>query len=243
MNVNRFKRVTVGNFSMSTRYILKKQQARLPARLMLGCIGPVKEFSPQINPRLLEAISGQRLLGAIEEILPLRDFPEAPESYCKEMGSQDLATIMIILRSSGEYADLHHLKRGSVRVEKMFTDNLRRRTFNINPGVVGTYGLCLASHKNARYRKDSTAYAFGNHFHFAIPFFESSTYYERIMKWDSDKLVPTERVARENRFPEYTEQGRVARFEELVRTLPKSDVSVELLADYYYGETHEAAES
>jgi hypothetical protein len=105
---------------------------------------------------------------------------------------------------------------------------LNGRTFNINPGAVGTYGLCLSSHKSTGGRPDCSAYAYGFHSHL---FFGGDSYYERVMMWEGSRLVSTEETLRENRFPEYREASRVARFEELVRTLRRNDVPVELMAD------------
>ncbi len=207
---------------MPNKYILKKQLSTLPCRFILGCIGPSKELSP-INPELLNFTEYK--LGAIEEVLSAQDFVNPPESYLREMGNQPLSTIMIILENRGAYTELHHLKKKAIKVEEQF-HNINGRTFNINPGAVGTYGVCLASHKSTGGRPDISTYAYGSRPHL---FFGGSMYYERIMKWEEGKLELIENIKKENKFPEYTEASRVAKFEDLVQTLPKNNVSVELL--------------
>ena len=57
------------------------------------------------------------------------------------------------------------IKRYYGVLEKQFLTSQKRRIFNINPGAVGTYGLCLASHKPTGGRPDLTTYAFGFHPH------------------------------------------------------------------------------
>lgn len=123
---------------------------------------------------------------------------------------------------------MHHLKKGSENIENKFLNSLNGRIFNINPGAVGTYGLCLASHKPTGGRPDGSTYAYGSHPHL---FFGGNSYYERVMGWEDNKLVPTEKALRENGFPEYRETSRVAKFEELVRKLRENNVSIELMAD------------
>jgi hypothetical protein len=208
---------------MVIEYKLRKQLSYLPCRFILGCIGPSAELSPEVKSELIVAIENEKMLGTIEDILPAKEFPNPPESYFTEMGRQPMATAMVILKQRGAYTDLHHLKKGTVRVEKQFINHANGRTFNINPGAVGTYGLVLSSHKPTGGRHDISTYAYGLHPHL---FFGHESYYERIMKWRDDKLVV---LAEENRFPEYREPSRVAKFEELVRTLPMSEVSVELI--------------
>lgn len=208
---------------MPSKYIIKKDLAILPCRFVLGCIGHSRELSPKVNLEFLSATKNK--FGTIEEILPAQDFPNPPESYFKEMGNQPLSTIMIILKYRGAYTDLHHLKRDAIKVEKQFSNPINGRTFNINPGAVGTHGICLVSHKSTGGRRDISTYAYGLHPHLL---FGGSSYNERIMRWKEGKLELIEEIEKENKFPEYAEASRIARFEELVRTLPKSDVSVEL---------------
>lgn len=218
---------------MAVRHLIKKQLALTPCRFILGCIGPTEQLSNGVNPELLSAIENERTLGGIEDVLPVQEFPEAPESYLDEIGSPQLATTIIILERAGGYMELHHLKRGTLRVEKQFSDSNCKRIFNINPGAVGTYGICLASHKPNEFRGDSTTYAYGLHPHlFTFPawLFGGETFYERIARWGDNRLVLLDRITEENRFPEYAESGRLARFEDLVRTLPRSSTSVELSA-------------
>lgn len=64
-----------------------------------------------------------------------------------------------------------------------------------------------------------------------IPLLGASTYYERIMEWRGGRLIPLERILKENRFSEYIEAGRISKFEELVRTLKKNHLSVGLMAN------------
>lgn len=210
---------------MPTKQIIKKQLAILPCRFVLGCIGHSRELSPEVNPEFLSATENK--FGTIKEILPAQDFPNPPESYFKEMGSQPLSTIMIILGNGGAYTDLHHLKKKAIKLEKQFSNPINGRTFNINPGAIGTYGICLASHKPTGGRPDISTYAYGFLPHL---FFGGSSYNERIMRWKEGKLELIEEIEKENKFPEYAEASRVAKFEELVQTLPKSDLSVELLS-------------
>lgn len=209
---------------MIIKYKLRKQLSSLPCRLILGCIGHSRELSPEINPVFISAIKDE--FGKIEEILTTQDFPNPPESYFKEMGKQPLATTMIILEQRGTYTDLHHLKKKANRIEDQFSNSSNGRTFNLNPGAVGTYGICLASHKPTGGRWDISTYAFGPRpqLFFGGP----TTYYERVSRWKDSKL---KLISKENKFPEYTEANRIARFEELVLTLPKNDTSVELMAD------------
>ena len=213
---------------MKTKYIIRKQLSTLPCRFILGCIGSSREFSPEINQKLLHSIENK--FGIIEEILPVKDFSNPPESYFGEMGNQPLATTMIILKKKGAYTDLHHLKKDAKKLEKQFFTSSNSRTFNINPGAVGTYGLCLVSHKPTGGRPDISTYAFGFHPHF-FDFFGSGSYYERVARWMGNKLELIDYIKQENKFSEYTEANRIARFEELVRTLKKSNMSVELMAD------------
>lgn len=213
---------------MQIKYKLKKHLSYLPCRFILGVIGHSRELSPEVNPELLHAVENE--FGSIEDILSAQDFLDTPESYFREMGHRSLSTVMIVLEQGGAYTDLHHLKGDAIKVEEQFLDPPNGRIFNINPGAVGTYGLCLASHKSTGGRQDMSTYAFGFHPHL-FDFFKAETYYERVMRWRDDKMVLMEMIEAENRFPEYTEASRIAKFEELVRTLPKSDVSVELMAD------------
>lgn len=148
---------------MATRYIIKKQLSTLLCRFILGCIGHSRKLSPRINSELIYTIKNERGLGEIEEVLPVQDFSNPPESYFREMGSKTLSTIMIILKQRGSYTDLHHLKKASQRVENKLSSSLGERAFNINPGSVGTFGLCLASHKPTRNRPDISTYAYGFH--------------------------------------------------------------------------------
>jgi len=143
---------------------------------------------------------------------------------------------MIILERDGDYANLHHLKRETLRIEKRFLDP-SGRSFNINPGAVGTYGLCLASHKETGDRREISGYIAGCRLNFVNLILGSETYYERIMRWRDGKMTLTGRAEAENKFPEYAEANRIEKFEELVRTLPKNDVSVELMVDRYYPRT------
>ncbi len=208
------------------KYILKKQLSYLPCRFILGCIGHSRKFSPEINPEFLHAI--EKKFGTIEDLLSMQDFPDPPESYFREMGSQPLATVMIILKLRGAYTDLHHLKMRTKKVEERFLTPSNGRIFNINPGAVGTYGLCLASHKpTGGNRPDNKVYAFGLHPHL-FDLFQPTSYYERITRWRDGNMIVMKRVLEENQFPEYTEVSRIEKFEELVRTLEKSKVSVEL---------------
>jgi hypothetical protein len=209
---------------MRTKHILKKQLALLPCRYILGVIGLSKELSPKINPVLIEIV--QNKVGRIEEILPAQDFPNPPESYIREIGEGLFSTIIIILQDSGAYTWLHHIKNRSKKVEEKLVNSQGGRIFNINPGAVGTYGVCLASHKPTGDRPDLSVYAYGLHPHL---FFGEDSYYERIMTWDNDRLELTGRALMDGKFPEYAETSRVERFEKLVRTLPKSDMSIELM--------------
>lgn len=45
------------------------------------------------------------------------------------------------------------------------------------------------------------------------------------MKWEGERLIPLT-----EKFPEYTEINGVKELEKLVKTLPKNETSVELLA-------------
>jgi len=210
---------------MKTKKIIKKQLGWTPSRFILGCIAPVNELSNELNPELVQVIEKERRLGKIEDVLSMQDFPEAPDSYLEEMGPH-LATVMIILERGGSYTDLHHLKQGAVKIEGQFLNSAGGRLFNINPGAVGTYGICLASHKSTGGRGDSTTYAYGLLPHL---FFGGETFYERIAKLGEEGLAVMERISADNRFPEYIESSRLTRFDALVRTLPNSDVSVDLL--------------
>jgi hypothetical protein len=158
--------------------------------------------------------------------LGAQDFPNPPVSYYEEMGKQPLSTIMLILKNRGAYTDLHYLKQGTRRVEGslLLSDG---RAFNINPGSVGTYGVCLASHKPTGGRPDGMPWRWH---HYALTFSQQS-YYERIMRWENQRLVPIEDIAKGNKFPEYFEQSRVSRFEGLIQTLEDSNQSVALMAD------------
>lgn len=209
---------------MATKYIIKKQLSSLPCRFILGCIGHSRELSQEINSKFLCAIENK--FGTIEDLLPAQDFSTPPESYFREMESQPLSTIMIILEQRGAYTDLHYLKEKAKRVEEQFHTPSNGRIFNINPGAVGTYGLCLASHKPTGGRQDVSIYAYGFHPHF---FFGGTSYYERIMRLVNGRLELTGNALSEGKFSEYAEPKRVTKFEELVRTLRKNNVSVELM--------------
>lgn len=211
---------------MATVYRLKKHLSSLACRFILGCIGHSREISPIINPRILSAIRSE--FGPIEEILPPQDFPNPPESYYHEMGAESLSTIIVILEQRGAYTDLHYLKEGAMRIEEQFHTALGGRIFNINPGAVGTYGLSLASHKPTEDRPDGKPWRWH---HYALALFGSRSYYERIMRWQDRDMVLLDRVAQENRFPEYHEPSRMRRFGELVQSLPRIDVSFELMHD------------
>jgi len=68
------------------KYRLKKQLAMLHCRFILGVIGHSERLSPEIDPDLIDAVEDK--LGPVEEVLPAQDFPDAPESYIREMGSK-----------------------------------------------------------------------------------------------------------------------------------------------------------
>jgi hypothetical protein len=210
---------------MVTRHILRKQLSSLPCRFILGVIGQSKELSAEINLDFLHATENDF---EVEDLLPAQDFIYSPESYFKEMGNQLLSTIIITLKNGGSYTDLHNMKKKAERLEERFMNSEGSRTFNINPGAVGTYGLCLASHKPTGGRQDINTFAYGFHPHLL---FGGSTYYERIMRWRNNKLELIGRADGEGKFLEYTELSRIAKFEGLVRSLPGSKTSVELMSD------------
>lgn len=206
---------------MTTKYIIKKQLSYTPCRFILGVIAPSRE----LNPDFLGAVEkGFK----VENLLPTQNLPNPPESYVEEMGEQDLSTLIFVLKERGSYTDLHHMKRRTGRLEKQFMNTQGERTFNINPGAVGIHGLLLASHKHTGGRHDLSTYAYGFHPHLL---FGGDSFYERIMKWDNGKLELVGRSADEGKFPEYLEKTRVLEFEELVRNLSGSSLSLELLAD------------
>lgn len=211
---------------MKTKNILKKQLANLPCRYILGVICPSERLSPRVSPLFIESI--EKKVGGIEDILPPQDFPNPPESYILEMGYRSLSTTIIIFKKGGSYTWLHHYKKKTDKLEKDFINPVEGREFNINPGAVGTYGVILASHKPTGDRPDLDTYAYGLHPHL---FFGGHSYYERIMRWTGNHLELVGKAATGGKFPEYAESSRVARFEELVRGLPKSDRAVELLSD------------
>ena len=208
---------------MKTRDIIKKQLSTLPCRFILGCIGHTNQLSPEINPEFLDSI--QKKLGVIEDVLPAEDFPNAPVNYVHEMGDVPLSTTMIILKQAGAYTDLHHMKKDTNKLEGGFLTSSGGRIFNINPGAVGTYGLCLVSHKPTGGRPDISTYAYG-----PTPnlLFSGDSYYERVSRWTGSEMKLIDYIKRENKFPEYHKANRMKVFEDLVRTLKKSDVSVEL---------------
>ncbi len=211
---------------METRYILRKQLATLHCKFILGSIGHSKALSSEGHQGLLSAI--EKNVGLIEEVLPIIDFPNPPESYFKEMGSQPLSTTIFILGEGGAYTDLHHIKKKTEEVEKQFLNPSGQRIFNINPGAIGTYGLCLSSHKSTGGRPDMSTYAYGSHPHL---FFGGDSYYERIARWTGKNMELINSIKEGNRFPEYYEEDRMKKLDELVRTLEGSDVPVELLSD------------
>jgi len=210
------------------RYILQKRLHTLPCRFILGVIGPSRELSPVVRPGLIIAVEGK--FGPIEEVMPTQDFPKPPKAYFEEMGRQPLATSMIILENGGAYTDLHTMENDSVEIEDRFMGFPGGRMFNINPGAVGTHGITLASHKPTGGRRNIGAYAYGSQPH-TLDLFREDTYHERIIKWKDGRLILMDNVAVEGKFIEYAEESRVARFEELIRGLPKNDVAVELMAD------------
>lgn len=210
---------------MTIRRIIKKQLGTLPARFILGCIGRKIDLYPEVNSLLLEAIIER--VGEIEEVLPTADFPNPPQSYSDEMGGDKLSTTVILLRERGAYTDLHHLKRKTLIVEKRLSGESGRR-FNINPAALGTYGLCLSSHKSTGERPDMGIYAYGVHPHL---FFGRKSYYEKIMRWTGKDLESVGRAISGEAFPEYLFVNRIAKFTELVRTLPKNNISVELMSE------------
>ncbi len=214
---------------METRYLTKNQMSHHPCRFILGIIGPSRELSPEINPFLLQSIEDNTRIGTIEKILPSLDFQNPPESYFREMGNSPLSTSIIILKEGGAHPDLHFLKRRTQKLETKFAKSEGQRTFNINPGSVSAYGVCLGSHKLALGRHYSLPWRHHNPLAMLFPSLE--TYYERIMGWCNGKLEPVGKAASGGKFPEYFEPSRVSEFEGLVRTLPKNDVSVELLSN------------
>jgi len=210
---------------MTTKYIIKKQLSYTPCRFILGVIAPSRELNPEINSDLLSAVEkGFR----VENLLPTQTLPNPPKNYVEEMGEQDLSTLIFVLKEGGSYTDLHHMKRRTGRLEKQFMNSQGERTFNINPSALGTYGLCLASHKPTGGRHDLSTYAYGFHPHLL---FGRNSFYERVMKWDNGMLELVGRSADEGKFLEYSGEGRVSEFERLVRSLPKSDMPTELMVD------------
>lgn len=212
---------------MTTKYLIKKQLALVPCKFILGVIAPSRELTPSLNPDFLDAIENGF---KVESLLPAQSLPNPPESYIEEMRENDLSTSIFVLGERGSYTDLHHLKRRAMKLEERFMDSQGRRAFNINPGAVGSHGLCLASHKDTGGRINLSANAYGFHLH---TLFGGNTDYERIMKWENDRLELVGKAKDGGKFPEYSGEGRVVVFEELVRTLPKNNVSVELMSDYY----------
>jgi len=211
---------------MRTKHILRKQLSYLPCRFILGILGRSRRLTPEIGSPFLDAMKREF---EIEDILPTQDFPNPPENYFREMGEQPLSTAVFILGEEGSYTDLHHLKRRSIKIEKKFrSPNGGERIFNINPGAVGTYGICLSSHKPTGGRRDLSTYAYGLHPHL---FFGEESFYERIMEWDDGSLVPIGSAGEEGKFPEYFEESRVRKFERLVQTLPQNNLSVSLMAE------------
>ncbi|HEA46156.1 MAG TPA: DUF4416 family protein [Candidatus Pacearchaeota archaeon] len=220
---------------MGTRYIIKKQLSYIPCRFILGVIAPSRELTPEINPDFLNAVEkGFK----VEDLLPTQTLPNSPESYVEETGEPDLSTLIFVLKERGNYTDLHHMKRRTGRLERQFMRSPAERIFNVNPGAVGTYGLCLASHKPTGDRHDLSTYAYGSH---PQLLFGEDSFYERIMEWNDGRLELVGRAIEEGKFPEYSGQGRVAKFASLVRSLPKSDIPVELMADRLNSKTHSSA--
>ena len=214
---------------MKTRRIIKKQLNTLPARFILGCIGPTNELFPEMSKDLIEAI--QERAGSIEEVMPVQDFPSPPKAYFKEMRRQPLSTTMVILEDGGAYTDLHHLKRDILKIEGQLVNPRGERLVNINPGAVGTYGIILSSHKPTGDRPDISTYAFGSHPH-TFPWPRES-YYERIMRWTGTELELVDRALIDGAFPEYHPTDRVERFNHLVMSLSGNHRPIELLADIY----------
>ena len=209
---------------MKTRKIIRKQLATLPCRFILGCISHTNQLSPKVNHKFLNSVKTR--FGDIEDILPTENFPNVPINYIHEMGKVPLSTTMIILEQGGAYTDLHHLKKQSNRLEEEFLTSSGGRIFNVNPGAIGTYGLCLASHKPTGGRPDISTYAYG-----FIPqlLFGGDSFYERVSKWTGENMELIDYIAKEKKFPEYHGKNRMKVFEDLVRTLKKSNIPVELM--------------
>lgn len=212
------------SFKMKTRNIIKKQLSTLPCRFILGCIGHTNQLSPDINPKFLDSI--EKRFGIIEEILPIEYFSNAPINYIHEMDDASLSTTMIILKQAGSYTDLHHIKKDANKLEKEFLMPSGGRFFNVNPGAVGTYGLCLASHKPTGGRPNISTYAYGSTPHL---FFGGDSFYERVSNWTGSEMKLVDYIRTENKFSEYHGVNRMKAFDNLVRTLKKNEIPVELL--------------
>jgi len=208
---------------MAIRFILKKQLSYLSSKFIVGCIGPSEELSMNISPKLIELTESK--LGPIENILPINDFPNPPESYFKEMGLKPLSTTIFILKKSGSYSDLHHIKKITSKLESELENSNGQRYFNINPGAIGRYGLILASHKPTGKRPDINTYAYGIFPH--LFFTKPDTYYERIMRWEDGKLIL---LGDNAAFSEYKTTERMNYFEKMVASLGGKS-SIELMVD------------
>ena len=163
-------------------------------RIFVGVLGREKELRPPVAADLIAGL--ENALGPVECGGGLIDGWVGPRSYREETG-QDLNSAVFTLPDLYYEVSLGAIKRQTMALESALACGSKRR-FNINPGFVGSSGMCLVSHKPSALR-----YPLG-----------AGVWVEHQFDASYGKLIP-----RANAFDEYLDPARIELLEKLMESV------------------------
>lgn len=156
-----------------------------PAKLFIGCLASADAFKSAAYSDLVRRL--EKEVGPLREIWPSETGWIAPHSYAVELG-EALTTQIFVFNGQWQPKKLATVKLRTLEIEDWFKEGDSRR-FNLNPGIVDSVSMRLASHKPSHRRRQIS----------------ENVWVEDQMYWSRGELVPMSHV-----FQEYVMGSRLS---------------------------------